>query len=112
MRLYRARIGGDAGEALRAARAELGGNWERSLSADVRALTLSILGTAEYWADELSSSLRHLQEAAGLARDYLATNPDPSLHAFLRLNFAQLERRHGAVMGIVVPRPKMVPLFG
>ncbi len=52
---------------------------------------------------------RHMLE---LARAYLATRPDPKLHAFLRLNFAQLARRHGAVTGIVVPRPKIVPLLG
>jgi predicted metallopeptidase len=47
---------------------------------------------------------------AKLARAYLATNPDPNLHAFLRLNFAQLRRLHGDVVGIVVPRPKLVPV--
>jgi hypothetical protein len=47
-----------------------------------------------------------------LARDYLASGPDPELYAFLRLDFAQLERRHGGIVGIVVPRPKMVPLVG
>jgi hypothetical protein len=47
-----------------------------------------------------------------LARAYLAARPDPRLHAFLRLNFAQLVKRHGAVTGIVVPRPKVVPLLG
>lgn len=46
------------------------------------------------------------------ARAYLAGRPEPSLHDFLRLNFAQLEERHGAVSGIVVPRPKMIPLIG
>jgi hypothetical protein len=46
------------------------------------------------------------------ARAYLARRPDPRLYAFLRLNFAQLMRRHGAVTGIVVPRPKIVPLLG
>jgi hypothetical protein len=51
-------------------------------------------------------------QMAGLARAYLATNPDPALHAFLRLNFAQLQMRHGAVLGIVVPRPKIIPLLG
>jgi hypothetical protein len=58
-------------------------------------------------------SQRHYDKhMAGLARDYLATRPDPDLHGFLRLNFAQLEQRHGAVTGIVVPRPKVVPLLG
>ncbi|MBM3996338.1 MAG: hypothetical protein FJ303_19625 [Planctomycetes bacterium] len=45
------------------------------------------------------------------ARQYLASRPNPSFHAFLRLNFAQLEARHGSIVGVVVPRPKMIPLF-
>jgi hypothetical protein len=51
------------------------------------------------------------QHMAHLARDYLGGNPDPDLHAFLRLNFAQLEQRHGSVVGVVVPRPKLVPIY-
>lgn len=50
---------------------------------------------------------RHM---AHLARAYLATKPDPDLHAFLRLDFAQLCQRHGSVAGIVVPRPKVFPV--
>ena len=46
------------------------------------------------------------------ARDYLMTKPDPTLSGFLRLNFTQLQDRHGAVTGIVVPRPKIIPLVG
>jgi hypothetical protein len=52
------------------------------------------------------------QQAAHCARDYLAGRPDPNLHGFLRMNFAQLQHRHGAVVGIVVPRPKIIPLIG
>jgi hypothetical protein len=48
---------------------------------------------------------------AQLAREYLATRPDPSLHAFLRLNFAQLQHRHGSVHAVVVPRPKVIPVI-
>lgn len=51
---------------------------------------------------------RHMSD---LARAYLAARPDPALHEFLRLNFAQLQRRHGSVIGIVVPRPKLVPVL-
>jgi hypothetical protein len=51
------------------------------------------------------------QQMAGLAREYLAGAPDPGLHAFLRLNFFQLQERHGSVIGVVVPRPKLVPVF-
>jgi predicted metallopeptidase len=50
---------------------------------------------------------RHM---ADLARAYLASKPDPSLHAFLRLDFGQLQRRHGSVTGVMVPRPKVIPL--
>jgi hypothetical protein len=47
---------------------------------------------------------------ADLARAYLTGRPDAALHAFLRLNFAQLERRHGCILGVMVPRPKVVPI--
>jgi hypothetical protein len=47
---------------------------------------------------------------AGLAREYLAGRPNPDLHAFLRLNFAQLVHRHGSVAGVVVPRPRLIPV--
>jgi hypothetical protein len=47
---------------------------------------------------------------ADLARAYLASGPNATLHAFLRMNFAQLQHRHGAVVGVVVPRPKVVPV--
>ncbi len=50
------------------------------------------------------------EQMAHLAREYLAGKPDPALHAFLRLNFAQLQTRHGSVVGVVVPRPKLVPV--
>ncbi len=44
------------------------------------------------------------------ARKYLAGKPDPELHSFLRLDFAQLQQRHGGVWGIAVPRPKILPV--
>lgn len=46
------------------------------------------------------------------AREYLAMRPDPRLLGFLRMNFAQLQDRHGSVTGVIVPRPKIVPLVG
>ena len=52
------------------------------------------------------------QHMAHSARQYLASGPDPSLHGFLRMSFAQLQQRHGTVTGIVVPRPKIIPLIG
>ena len=51
------------------------------------------------------------KQMAALAREYLAGRPDPDLHAFLRLDFAQLQRRHGSVVGVVVPHPKLIPIL-
>jgi hypothetical protein len=50
------------------------------------------------------------EHMADLARQYLDGKPDPALHAFLRLSFAQLLHRHGSIVGVVVPRPKLIPL--
>ncbi len=47
---------------------------------------------------------------AHLARAYLHNGATRSLHDFLRLNFAQLQHRHGSVVGVVVPRPRLLPL--
>jgi hypothetical protein len=46
----------------------------------------------------------------GLVREYLHNGADPTLHAFLRLNFQQLEMRHGHVYGLSIPTPKLVPV--
>ena len=43
-----------------------------------------------------------------LVTAYLKGGADPARHAFLRLSFAQLCRRHGAVVGLHLPRPKLV----
>lgn len=56
------------------------------------------------------SQKRYDERMAELARAYLACQPDPTLHAFLQLDFAQLQQRHGSVVAVVVPRPKVVPL--
>jgi hypothetical protein len=52
------------------------------------------------------------ERMAHYARAYLAGQPDARLHGFLRLNFAQLQERHGSITGIIVPRPKIIPLIG
>ncbi len=44
------------------------------------------------------------------ARDYLRSATDPGAHAFLRLNFAQLRHRHGSIIGVTLPRPKLIPV--
>jgi hypothetical protein len=47
---------------------------------------------------------------ARLARAYLASGAPPALYDFLRLNHARLVRRHGSVVGVVVPRPRLLPV--
>ena len=47
---------------------------------------------------------------ARLARSYLSRCTDARLHHFLRLDFAQLQHKHGGVESVLVPRPKLVPL--
>ena len=49
---------------------------------------------------------------ARLARDYLASGAPPALYDFLRLDHARLARRHGGVEGVVVPRPRLLPVEG
>jgi hypothetical protein len=51
------------------------------------------------------------EHMAQLAREYLANGADPGLYGFLRLTFAQLQRRHGSVEGVFVPRPKIIPIL-
>jgi predicted metallopeptidase len=45
-----------------------------------------------------------------LVTAYLKNGADPARHSFLKLSFAQLCRRHGAVVGVHLPRPKLVPV--
>jgi len=47
---------------------------------------------------------------ADLCRRYLASRPDAALFNFLRLDFAQLQHRHGSVVSVVVPHPKIIPV--
>ena len=47
---------------------------------------------------------------AHLARSYLSNGVDAGLHHFLRLDFAQLQHRHGSVVSVAVPRPKLIPV--
>jgi hypothetical protein len=48
---------------------------------------------------------------AHLARAYLANGADRSLHGWMRLDFAQLQHRHGSVVAAVVPRPRLIPVM-
>jgi predicted metallopeptidase len=48
------------------------------------------------------------QQMAALAREYLAGGADPSLHAFLRLSFEELQSRYGQITGLRVPVPRLI----
>lgn len=56
------------------------------------------------------SKLAYDAHMAVLAREYLASGAEAHLHAFLRLDYAQLAYRHGQVVGVVVPRPRLLPI--
>lgn len=57
-------------------------------------------------------SKKHYDEQmTHIARQYLNVASNPDLHAFLRLNFAQLREKHGQVVGVIVPRPKLLPIL-
>jgi LuxR family transcriptional regulator, maltose regulon positive regulatory protein len=65
--LYRARLRGDVDAALEAARVTLEDPWAEVVGPEVRALTLTSLGMAEFIADDVGSAGEHLRQAAGLA---------------------------------------------
>jgi hypothetical protein len=50
---------------------------------------------------------RHM---AALADEYLKKTTAPEKYAFLQIPFEQLHARHGAITGIVVPVPTLVPV--
>jgi predicted metallopeptidase len=57
------------------------------------------------------SKCRYDAHMAQFARTYLNNGADQPLYSFLRLDFAQLEHRHGSVVGVVVPRPRLLPIL-
>jgi len=50
------------------------------------------------------------RQADQLARQYLAQRPPEELFEFLRYDFRTLSRRHGGVVGLQVPIPKLIAL--
>jgi hypothetical protein len=50
------------------------------------------------------------REMDGLARRYLARGAPRSLYGFLEHRFDELRRRHGSVVGLQVPIPKLIPV--
>lgn len=47
--------------------------------------------------------------AAQLARQWIADNPPSELHAFLDLNFAEIQQKYGRVHGLKIRCPKLIP---
>ena len=53
---------------------------------------------------------RYDARMAELVRDYLADHPQPELFHFLRSSYRALWEQYGGVTGVVVPRPKLLPV--
>lgn len=53
---------------------------------------------------------RYDAHMAELVKDYLADHPEPEVFEFLRPGYRQLWDRHGGIVGVVVPRPKLLPV--
>jgi hypothetical protein len=47
---------------------------------------------------------------AELVKAYLANHPEPGVFEFLRHGYQQLWDRHGGIVGVVIPRPKLLPV--
>jgi hypothetical protein len=50
---------------------------------------------------------RHMDRLVG---KYLATDPNPATYAFLEPGYRDLVARHGRVVGLKIPIPKLIPL--
>lgn len=53
---------------------------------------------------------RYDAHMAGLAKEYLVDHPDPDVFDFLRHRYVELWDRYGGLSGVVVPRPKLLPV--
>lgn len=49
----------------------------------------------------------HMSE---LVEEYLDDHPEPEVFSFLRAGYRELWDRHGGIVGVVVPRPKLLPV--
>ena len=59
-----------------------------------------------------SSQTEYDERMAELARQWLRLDPPASLYEFLTLDFASLRARYGAIVGIQVAHPKLIPITG
>lgn len=56
------------------------------------------------------SKLGYDSHMAELVKDYLADHPNPGIFAFLRSGYRELWDRNGGILGVVIPRPKLLPV--
>ncbi len=56
------------------------------------------------------SKSRYDCQMAEMAEEYVADHPNPKLFEFLRLGYRELWEQYGGIWGIVVPRPRLVPI--
>lgn len=58
-----------------------------------------------------SHSQKQYDECMGELVDvYLAQRPPRELYSFLEISFSELQARHGGVVGLKVPIPKLIPM--
>jgi predicted metallopeptidase len=50
------------------------------------------------------------RQCEGMAEEYLRRRPSPAAYEFLKMDFRTLHARHGGVVGLRVPIPKLIPL--
>ncbi|HZO35709.1 MAG TPA: LuxR C-terminal-related transcriptional regulator [Solirubrobacteraceae bacterium] len=68
-RLYRGRLVGDPDEALSATRAVLADQWDRAMAGDLRAMTRTSLGIAEFWVGNITDAAADVQVGAVYATE-------------------------------------------
>jgi hypothetical protein len=56
------------------------------------------------------SKERYDSHMAELVEEYLEDHPEPEVFGFLRSGYRDLWDRHGGIRGVVVPRPKLLPV--
>ena len=56
------------------------------------------------------SQAEYDEEMGRLADRWLQTAPPEPLYAFLRCSFQQLSARHGGIVGLKIPRPRLIPV--
>ncbi len=56
------------------------------------------------------SKERYDSHMAELVKEYVLDHPEPEVFDFLNAGYRELWDRHGGIVGVVVPRPKLLPV--